>query len=340
MRLLPALALVVLAGCKIPPPDNTETLKALIEDGKQRSLPEVARSVQSVATELPTDVQPYRLGVDDMLTVRVVGHPEFAVMGQTTSGDEVGVRVQQDGNVYLPLVDGVPAAGKTPVEFRAALLEQLKRFLKEPSATVEVLRYESQRFHLLGAVRAPGTYPVNGQTHLLDALGNAGGITDGADLRGAYVLREQTLLPVSFYDLLQRGDIRQNIQLRDKDFIYVPVAKEGAVYVLGQVKLPGRVGMTPQGLNLASAMAAAGDIDYTYAEKFDVTIFRGDFATPKAFRISVYDVYKYGASIQLQPHDRIVVAERGLGTWARTMQLLIPFLNTPVTTVATQGLVR
>ena len=47
--------------------------------------------------------------------------------------------------------------------------------------------------------------------------------------------------------------------------------------------------------------------------------------------LSVEDVYRSGAGIALKPGDRIIVAPRGLANWNRTATLLLPFIQTALT---------
>ena len=58
-------------GCASTPPDNTETIEALIEDGKTRPLSQVAVSVDIVATEMPDRTGVYRVGIKDVLRFSV-----------------------------------------------------------------------------------------------------------------------------------------------------------------------------------------------------------------------------------------------------------------------------
>jgi protein involved in polysaccharide export with SLBB domain len=94
------------------------------------------------------------------------------------------------------------------------------------------------------------------------------------------------------------------------------------------VRKPGVVTI-PQayGLTLAAAVAAAGGLDPLHANRKEIRLFRGSWQAPQAYTLTAEDVYRYGEHILLHPGDRIHVAPRGLATWSRTMQLLLPFLQ-------------
>jgi polysaccharide export outer membrane protein len=174
-------------------------------------------------------------------------------------------------------------------------------------------------------------FAVDGDNSLLEGVALAGGILDTGDIEGAYVIRNAKLLPVSLGDILLRGDTSRNVLMGDGDLLYVPDKADWKVYVLGEVKRPGIVPMGGRGLNLADALAFVGGIDPLYANRNVVRIFRGSWQEPKAYTLSVEDIYRSGAGIALKPGDRIIIAPRGLANWNRTATLLLPFIDTALT---------
>jgi polysaccharide export outer membrane protein len=328
-----ALPLLLLLGaCTSTPKTNPETVQALVDAGRAPVEPRV--KAERIETEPPAAVGEYRIGIGDVLHVVVVGHPELTGIGLDSQGTPVGTRVQGDGNIYPPLVQGIPAAGRTTSELRDALKEAFAKYIKDAQVSVEILKYESQRFYVLGHVERPTVLPVDGTTTLLDGIALAGGIRDTGDIEGAYVIRGGKLLSVSLGDILLRGDTTRNVRMKDGDMVYVPDKTDWKVYVLGEVKKPGIVPMDSRGLNLADALAAAEGLDLTNARKSEIRIFRGGWQNPQAFTVSITDVYQYGSSIQLHPGDRIVAGTRGLASWARTITLLTPWMQSGATIAA------
>ena len=63
--------------------------------------------------------EPYRFGIGDVVNVSVPGQEEFIGFGETSKGDIVGIRVKEDGYLYLPYVEKVIAAGRTVLEVQA-----------------------------------------------------------------------------------------------------------------------------------------------------------------------------------------------------------------------------
>ena len=331
------LAGLALATACARPRTNPDTVDALVKAGQIPLEERTDLMVESVETELPPQVDEYRLGVNDVLHITVVGHPEFTGAGTRGEGQLVGTRIQKDGKIHPPMLPGIQAAGRTVPELRADLREALSEFIVKPQVGVEVLRFESQRFYVLGEVDEPGVFPVDGSTTLLEGLARAGGVLDTGNLEGGYVIRGRALLPINLADLLLRGDTSRNVFMKHGDLVYVPDKADWRVYVLGEVLEPGIVQMNRRGLNLAEAFAAAGGINPLFAKRSEIRLFRGGWQRPQAYRLSTEDIYAYGTSIQLRPGDRIIVAPSELATYSRVMTLLTPFLQTGVTAAAISG---
>ncbi len=324
--------LFLLAACTSTPKTNPETVEALVAAGRapiERSL-----KVETIETEPPAAPGEYRVGVHDVLHIVVVGHPELSGVGQDALGAPIGTRVQSDGKIYPPMVAGIAAAGRTTAELRELLKAAFGEYIKDPQVSCEILRFESQKFYVLGHVERPMVLAVDGNTTLLDGVARAGGIRETGDIEGAYIIRGGKLLSVSLGDILLRGDTSRNIAMQNGDMVYVPDKTDWKVYVLGEVKKPGIVPMDWRGLNLADAIAAAEGLDLLNSKKSEIRIFRGGWQRPQAFTLSITDVYQYGPSIQLHPGDRIVAGTRGLATWSRTITLLTPWMQSGATIAA------
>lgn len=325
-------ALPALWACSSTPRTNPEAVAELVREGREPVVRELGLVAEPVDVPPPTEPEPYRLGPNDVLHIVVAGHPEFT--GASRDGEVVGTRVQSDGRIYPLMLPGIPAAGRTVSQVRQSLQESLKQYLKDPQVSVDILRYGSQKYYVLGHVNRPGVFPVDGTATLLDGVAQAGGIREDGDLEGAYVIRRGQLLPVSLGDILLRGDTSRNVPMVHGDLVYVPDKTDWKVYVLGEVRRPGVVPMGRKGLNLADALALAGDIDPLYADRADIRLFRGSWQRPRAYRISTEDIYRFGTSVMLKPGDRIIVAPRGLANYNRAVTLMLPFLQSAATAAA------
>lgn len=292
----------------------------------EESLRTRATLVETVAAELPPQIDEYLIGANDVLNIVVLGHDELSSPRDFNRGI-VGTVVRKDGKVHLPIVGPIQAAGLKLEDFEGDLREHLTSYIREPQLTVDVLRYESQKFHVLGEVNKPGTFSVDGHTTLLEAIGRAGGVKTEANLESAYVIRGNALLPISIADILLRGDTRRNVFMRAGDVIYVPSTYDMKVYVLGEVPRPGAIAMPVGRMSLAQALAEAGGLKHVEARQRAIRVVRGGWSEPTVYTLSYESILAHGEAIALQPGDRVVVEPTGLTSATRYMQQLLPFLN-------------
>lgn len=109
----------------------------------------------------------YRLGAGDK--IRVITFGEDQLTGE--------FRVDDRGNIALPLVGSVRASGRTPEELDSLIQTELqdKNLLRNPSVSVEVVAYRP--IFVLGEVARPGQYPYQPGMTMLTAVAVAGGFT-------------------------------------------------------------------------------------------------------------------------------------------------------------------
>jgi len=168
---------------------------------------------------------------------------------------------------------------------------------------------------------------VDGNTRLLEAIGLAKGVLPEGSLDRAYVIRDQSLLPINLADILLRGDTSRNVYMRDGDLVYVPSAADQKVYVLGEVNRPGAVPMTDGRLSLAQAIAEVGGVLPVEARKRAIKLVRGSWQEPTVYTLSYDAILEDGDKIQLRAGDRIVVAPTGLTQLSRYLQQILPLLT-------------
>lgn len=119
------------------------------------------------ATKPAPELEPmaYQLGSGDMVRVEVFGD-------ETLSSEQ---RVDGQGNLSLPLVGKVQAAGLSREELQLRIEEQMAEYRRDAEVTVNVL--EHRPFYIVGEVQKPGGYPyVEGMT-VINAIAMAGGYT-------------------------------------------------------------------------------------------------------------------------------------------------------------------
>jgi polysaccharide export outer membrane protein len=289
----------------------------------------VSKSASPDPALLQPPTEPFRLGVGDLVEIEVLG------VGSTRRV----CRVMPDGLIYYDLLYGFLAEGLTATELRDQLAVALSAHYRSPQVGVILRSVSSKRVWVLGRVNTPGLYALNQPSTVLEALARAGGLFSSrfsgtteelADLKHSFLVRDGELMPVDFYALLREGDMRQNIYLRDGDYVYLPSALSKQVYVLGAVNKPRAIGFMDQ-VTLVSSIASAFDVlPDAYTRR--ILVIRGRFADPKVAVID-YEAIRRGAApdIPLEPGDVVWVPESPWTNLADYSQLV---LNTLVRTVA------
>src|ERR1700739_478278 len=113
----------------------------------------------------------YTIGSDDVLDINVFEAQEM----------NREVRVSATGEISLPLLGAVRAAGLTPRELEKTLEELLhQKYMKDPHVSVFVREMDSHPVSVIGAVRKPGTFQIRGAKTLLEILSLAEGLADDA----------------------------------------------------------------------------------------------------------------------------------------------------------------
>jgi len=183
MRWMGALALSALllaagsasqaqAQSNLPGPAAERPMSTPPGNGAPNTLPSVA------PTEGPQD-ENYKLGSGDKI--------KLVVYGEDDLGGEY--LVDGSGQVQLPLLGQVPAAGMTIHQFVASVTNLFvsEGYLKRPRISVEVENYRP--FYIIGEVKTPGQYPYVSGMNALNAIALAGGYTYRADDTVVYVRR-------------------------------------------------------------------------------------------------------------------------------------------------------
>jgi polysaccharide export outer membrane protein len=125
-------------------------------------------------------ISQYRIGPTDLLTVSIYDLKDFSQ----------DVRVEADGNIPLPLIGSVRAAGRTVMELQKDIAAKLSStYLQNPQVSVFIKEYTSQHVTVEGIVKKPGVFPLMGPSSLLQVIANAQGLDDLADHKGVVVFR-------------------------------------------------------------------------------------------------------------------------------------------------------
>ncbi|MBU1325349.1 MAG: polysaccharide export protein [Alphaproteobacteria bacterium] len=165
----------------------------------------------------------YRIGPADLLRIAVFQVPDL-------SFDKI--RVDSSGNVQMPLIGSVQAAGLTASELSDEIGTRLaERYLRNPQVTVTIEEAASQKVTVDGAVTQPGVYEMRGRTTLLQAVAMARGPLREADIKQVAVFREvdgQRMVAVFNLEAIRDGrDVDPTIY--GDDIIVVDISRLNAL---------------------------------------------------------------------------------------------------------------
>lgn len=276
----------------------------------------------------------YRVGPGDVLVINVPGLIDNWGNNPERSYNNLGFRISSSGKIILPLAGAIEVSGLTVEEIQTLLMNKLVKYIKKPLVTVEIREFKSQPLYLLGQFNQPGLYFLDRPTSLLHGLSMGNGPHAKGNLRGARLLREDRLMPVDIYHLLHDNDLRQNVQLRPGDTIYVPGNEDERVYVFGAVGKPGSVPLVNGRLNLLQAVSIADIGRQNNSQKLaydaeHVRIIRS--FSPTRGQLMVVDLKSmmegYAMPLPLMDGDIIYVPKTILGNWNEAINELLPTLQ-------------
>jgi polysaccharide export outer membrane protein len=137
-------------------------------------------AIQPGAASAYASTSDYRIMSGDVLQITVFQVQDFNREAQVDAG----------GNIVLPLIGGVPAAGKTVHEVESEVAGRLRaKYLQNPQVLVTIKDAVGLRVSVQGAVKSPGVIQIRGDTTLTTVLAQSQGFTDTADKSSVLVIR-------------------------------------------------------------------------------------------------------------------------------------------------------
>jgi polysaccharide biosynthesis/export protein len=168
----------------------------------------------SASRGVPDD---YVIGSGDTLQISVWKEPEASV--------PVAV-VRPDGKVTVPLIKEIEVAGLTPTQAEQKITERLTKFITDANVTVVVATISSKKIYVIGAARKEGPLPYTYGMSVMQALSEAGGITEYAKRKKIYILRTENgreyRLDFNYDEVVKGERMEQNILLLPSDTVVIP----------------------------------------------------------------------------------------------------------------------
>jgi polysaccharide export outer membrane protein len=288
--------------------------------------------------QLPPDsIRPnYVLGANDQILIRA---PEAEEL------DNRPFRIDGDGNINLPLIGHIHAAGMTLQEFEADLVKRLREYIREPQVFVQISQYRSEPVFFVGLFARPGAYPLQGNRTLIEMLTSVGGLLPNAS-RHITITRQEEYGPIPLPDAvvdpqkkvstveISLGSLRQNLSPEEnillQPYDQISVGRAELVYVNGEVTKIGGVELGERdSISIAQVLSQAGGFTKD-AKKTNVRILRPVEGTTRraVIEVNVAQLFDGKAlDVPLLPGDIVYVPrsyERQF--WATFMSVALPII--------------
>lgn len=245
-------------------PNDAVAFNTIVRTG---TLPDSAQSIAG-----------YVLGPEDQITVRVLDLDEFNAQNLTP------VRIDMRGNIRLPLVGRLHAAGLTVEKLESEIAVRLSNLMNDPEVTVAVAEFRSHPVTVLGAVKTAGVLQITGRKTLFEVLSLAGGLNpdagntvkitrrvDSGPLPLPNVVRDPSgdffVGQLNVRAVMEAKNPLENIDVLPNDVVTVP--KADLVYVVGGVKRSGGFVLSSEKeqITVLQALSLAEGLDRDAAPK-------------------------------------------------------------------------
>jgi polysaccharide biosynthesis/export protein len=160
----------------------------------------------------------YLIGPGDTLNIVVWRNAELSMT----------VPVRPDGKINAPLVEDMPASGKSATTLARDIEKVLTQYVRDPVVTVVVTNFigpYSEQIRVVGEAAKPQVLPYRQKMTLIDVMIAVGGMTDFANGNRATILRTaegNKQYGVRLNDLIKRGDFSANVEMRPGDVLVIP----------------------------------------------------------------------------------------------------------------------
>ncbi|MGB7893961.1 MAG: SLBB domain-containing protein [Microcoleus sp.] len=221
----------------------------------------------------------YTLGAGDRIQMDIFNVPEY-------SGPNGQHQVQADGSLNLPLIGSVAVYGMTLEQASNVVKDKYGKYLKRPWITLKLLAARPLQIAIAGEINRPGAYTISSAAGpggtaeqmgtqmptISRALRMAGGITQSADVRQIKIRRPQRNAPeqiisVDLWELLQNGDLRADMTLRDGDTIFIPTVTSLNRQEAPTLAVANITGQSTQPINIAVVGEVTRPGTYTLAKE-------------------------------------------------------------------------
>jgi polysaccharide export outer membrane protein len=233
-----------------------------------------------------------QLGAGDVVEVSIWEAPPAMLFGSSSTDSRTlgpsnahvtvlpNQMIDSDGNIRIPFIGQVKAAGRTPEEVGFTIAEKLRGKANQPQTLVKLVQNSTSFVTIVGDVTSSKRMPLTPSgERLLDALASAGGVRQPIEKMTLQVTRGNTVQSLPLETIIR--DPRQNVPLQPGDVI-TALYQPNSFTALGATGKNQEVNFEAQGITLAQALGRAGGLDDSRSDAQGVFIFR--FEDPAALQ--------------------------------------------------------
>ena len=327
--LAPVFAIFLLTGCydrwtgnyeKTPELEAADGKSAILEVS-ETSQNDDAKRREALKKMLVASEPIYTINGGDKIEIVVYNHPDLS--GKAT--------VTPDGHIGMVLLGQIKISGLTLGQASEKIEKELSKYIRNPKVGISPYEIVSETVTISGAVTHPGIYPITNGMRLSDLFAKAGGVAsryyDGqtlsaADFANSFFIRNNKALPVDFSQAIEKGDPLYNVVLWPGDYIFVSAREDCMVYLIGEVKKPGRHIWNPK-LGLLELLADGGWLNETCWSH--AIIIRGGLAHPKMYKVDLDGIIRgTHRNIPLLSGDIVYIPRDNISEYNVFIRKLIP----------------
>lgn len=263
---------------------------------------------------------------DDILNITVY-HPSRKDLMESIQfiNEAMGGFKVTEGKLSLPDIEPVDVLDLTLEAARTKLTAAYRQQIQHTEVFVSYRDRLDKKVELTGLV-ATATVPVDGKMRLYEVIAKAH-VPPHANFFMSYIIRDGMPLAIDLHQLINKGDMCQNIVMRGGDKIFIAKPEDSAVMLMGEVKSPRAVTLPYGFMSLREALVQAGGIPFT-GDLHRIQVIRGNLKCPKIYVLSWdHIIHLPNSSLLLMPGDTVYVSEKPITQWNRFIDQLLPSFN-------------
>ncbi|HOJ70325.1 MAG TPA: polysaccharide biosynthesis/export family protein [Syntrophorhabdaceae bacterium] len=137
------------------------------------------------------------------------------------------VTIGPDGNVYLPMLKGIKASGKTIDELRDLINNEYRYEFNNLSVSILIERIVGNRIFIFGEIQRPGPIPVDKPMTIMQAVAASGGVLPTGSLEYVKLMywnekNEPILRTVNLLNIMNNLKIEDDMIVPNNSVIFVP----------------------------------------------------------------------------------------------------------------------